>query len=114
MHLVLQDQLFCLRDAGIGFALVVLDNERHVHSAELIVMLRQIELEAVDHVFANLCKNAGHRRDIADAQLLRVSLGGQTETQGKTTAHQYFLQFGCHRHSSVVVMTFPLQIRKAS
>ena len=35
-------------------------------------MLVEIHLEAVDHVLADLGKDAGHRRDEADAQFFRL------------------------------------------
>ena len=93
---------------------MVFDDERHVHAAELVIVFREIKLEAIHHVLADLGKDAGHRRDVTDAQFLSIGLRGQTQTEGKTTAEQYLLQFVRHQHSSLVAMAFPLQLRKAS
>ena len=105
MHLVLQDQLLGLGDAGVRLALVVLDDELHVHAAELVAVLVEIQLEAVDHVLADLGKDAGHRRDVADAQFFRAGGRGQTEAERKTAAQQRsFWSLYRHCHSSLVVV----------
>ena len=71
VHLVRQDELVGLGDAGVRLALIVLEDHRHLGAAELALVLVQIHLEAVEHVDAELRENAGARRDEADAQLLR-------------------------------------------
>ena len=85
--MVAQDQLFRLGDGGVRLALVILDDELHVHAAELAAVLIQIKLEAVGHVLADLGEDAGHRRDEADAQFFGIGRRGQTETERQTTAH---------------------------
>ena len=114
VNLVLQDQLLGLGDAGVRLALVVLDDELHVGAAELAAVFVEIELEAVDHVLADLGEDAGRRRDEADAQFFRAGRRGRSKTERQTAAQQQFLQFVCHCHSSLVAMTFLLQLRKAS
>jgi hypothetical protein len=104
VHLVLQDQFLGFGDAGVGFALIVLDDEFHVHAAELAAMFVEVHLEAVDHVLADLREDARHRRDVADAQFFGAGGGGQAEAEGKTTAHQHFVEPCRHCHSSRVVV----------
>ena len=60
--------------ASVGLGLVVLDDELHVHAAELAAVLVEIHLEAVDHVLADLGKDAGHRRDETDAQIVGLRM----------------------------------------
>ena len=71
VHLVRQDELVGLGDAGVRLALVVLDDQGHFGAAELALVLVQIHLEAVLHVGAELREDAGLRRDEADAQFFR-------------------------------------------
>ena len=54
----------------------------------LLLCSDEIKLEAVHHVLADLGKDAGHRRDVADAQFFGVGRGGQPETEGQATAQQ--------------------------
>ena len=87
-----------------GLPWIVLDDELHVHAAELAAVFVEIELEAVHHVLADLGKDAGHRRDVADAQFFGDLAGAvETEAEGKTAAQQDFLQPVRHCHSSLVV-----------
>src|SRR5262249_17966488 len=112
VHLVLQDQLLGFGDAGVGLALIVLDDEFHVHTAELAAVFVKVHLEAVDHVLADLREDARHRRDVADAQLFGAGRGGQAEAEGKTTAHQHFVET-C-RHCYPPVLSFLMRVRKDS
>ncbi len=70
-----------LADALDGPALLVLDDELHVHAAKFVVLLVEIHLEAVDHVLADLGEQAGHRRNEAEAQFFRRRGGAETEAQ---------------------------------
>ena len=73
VHLVRQDELVGLGDAGVRPALIVLDDQVDLGAAEHALVLVQIHLEAVLHVDAELREDAGLRRDEADAKLLRLS-----------------------------------------
>jgi hypothetical protein len=76
VHLVLAHELLRLPHADRGLAFLVLDDEGHLGAAELALVLVEIQLEAVLHVLADLRKDAGHRRQEPDAQLLlRLSRG---------------------------------------
>ncbi len=88
LNVILQDELLGLGDAGIGLALVVLDDEFHIHAAELVVVLGEIELEAVHHVLADLGEDAGDRRDVADAQFLRLRGRRQAQSNRESAAQQ--------------------------
>ena len=72
VDLVLQDELLRLGDVDVGLALVVLDDEGNLGAAEHSVVLIQIQLEAVDHVGAELREDARARRQEADAQVFRL------------------------------------------
>jgi hypothetical protein len=72
LNLIVQHKLLRLRDAKIGFGLVVLKNEFDVHAAQLVTVLFQIHLESVDHVLSDLGKETGHRRDKADTEFFRL------------------------------------------
>ncbi len=58
--------------AGVGLGLIVLDDEFHFGAGEVAFDFVEIHLEALDHVFADLGKAAGHGRDEADAQFFRL------------------------------------------
>ena len=72
LHLVLQDELFGLGDRGVGLGLLVLDDELHFRPAEVVLDVVEVHLEAIDHILADLGKDAGGRRHKADAQFLGV------------------------------------------
>jgi hypothetical protein len=73
VDLVLLDHLACLVERGGRVALVVLDDQLDLASADLAADLVEIELGAVDHVLADLRERAGERREHAD--LDRAALG---------------------------------------
>ena len=83
MHLVLQDQLLGLGDAGVRLGLIVLDDEFDVHPAKLAAMFVKVHLEAVDHILADLGEDAGHRRDVTDAQFFGAGLRGRNRGRGQ-------------------------------
>src|SRR5262245_66463989 len=67
-------------------------------------MLVEIELEAVDHILANLSKDARDRCNETDAQFLRACLRAPCQAERKTTAQRYLLQSIFHRHSSLALI----------
>ena len=90
MHLVLQDELLRLGHVDVGLALIVLDDELHLHAAEHALVLVQIELEAVEHVGADGGVEAGARRQEADAQfLLGRRLRGAEDHSAAEEQRQY-------------------------
>src|SRR5262252_4399472 len=67
MHLVLQDELLGPGDGGVRLGLFVLHDELHFRPAEVAVDVVKVELEAIDHILADLGEDAGGRRHISDA-----------------------------------------------
>ena len=90
LHFVLQNQLLGFGDTEVGLGLVVLEDELDVHAAELVAVLIEIHLEAVDHIFADLGEQAGHRRNETDAQLFRLRRR-KTYAEQKCAAQQQWL-----------------------
>ena len=98
VDVILQDQLLRLGDAGIGLALVVLDDELDIHAAELVVVFGEIELEAVHHILADLGEDAGDRRDVSDAQFFRLRARSDAHSGKHAPQQQRYpqRQFACH------------------